>query len=96
MQVVYLGCNLRNQDEGTERRDRKRRKAISGCENEGVTAVTSRAQFILTFTGRCRIYHSVVSPSVRNLGHSSSYSTLYPLRVNSGALTPQNFWPNLY
>lgn len=50
--------------------------------------MTSRIQLGLRFIGRCRIYHSVVLPSVRNLEHSSTYSTLHPLGAIPRALTP--------
>ena len=78
-----------------ERGERERRKAISGCQNELVTTVTSRAQSGLGFTGGCRIDHSVALPSMRNLEHSSTLSTLHPLWVIPRALTSQNFWLDL-
>ena len=76
------------------RGDKERRKASHGCQN--ITVVISRAQFGFGFTRRYRIHQSVALLPMRNLGHSLTHSTLHPLRINPGALAPQNFSPDLH
>lgn len=58
--VVYLEYNFRNQSEEIEKGDKEIRKTNSGCKNEWVIynilhTVTSKAQFSLGYTERCRI-----------------------------------------